>query len=117
MEYDITGTVKVILDLQEISETFSKREVVLTTEDDKYPQDIKLEFTKEKCALVEKMSVGERLKVHFNVRGAEYKGRYFVNLIGWKVDKLDGEDSAKAPEEGGANVEDVNLDDMDGVDF
>ena len=40
MGYEMTGTVKVIMEAQTFQSGFSKREFVLTVEDGKYPQDI-----------------------------------------------------------------------------
>jgi hypothetical protein len=65
---------------------FTKREFVVTTPDDRFPQDIKLECVKDKCALLDRVSVGQNVKVTFDLRGNEYNGRYFVNLTAWRVE-------------------------------
>ena len=72
---------------------FTKREFVVTLEDD-YPQDVKFGCVKERCSLLERVSVGDRVKVVFRIRGKEYKDRYFVDLDAFKVDKLDGDGSS-----------------------
>lgn len=84
MEYEIEGTIKAILDTQTFGSGFAKREFVVTT-DEKYPQDVKLETIKEKVALLDKFSEGQRVKASFNIRGNEYKGKYYVNLQAWKI--------------------------------
>ena len=48
MAYDLTGTVKLIQDEQTFASGFKKREMVVTVEDGKYPQEINLEFVQEK---------------------------------------------------------------------
>ncbi len=48
MEHVETGTIKVIEDLKTFPSGFMKREFVITT-NDKYPQDIKFEVTKDKA--------------------------------------------------------------------
>ena len=53
--YDMTGTVKVIMDQQTFESGFTKREFVVTTDDDRYPQDIKFECVKDKCALLDEV--------------------------------------------------------------
>ncbi|MDA9262288.1 DUF3127 domain-containing protein, partial [bacterium] len=68
---------------------FEKREVVVTTQE-QYPQDIKFEVYKEKCAMLDNFTVNEDVTVHFNLRGNEYNGKYFVNLNAWKIDKGQG---------------------------
>ena len=51
--YQLEGSIKLISPAQTFPSGFVKREFVVTT-DDQYPQDIKLELTKEKCALLDK---------------------------------------------------------------
>jgi len=72
---------------------FVKREFVLTVSEGKYPQDIQFELGKERCDIMDKFSVGDSIKVHFDVRGREYNGKHYVNLQAWKVE---GEGSAPA---------------------
>ena len=88
MEYEIEGSIKVILDTQTFGSGFTKREFVITTEE-KFPQDVKLELIKEKVALLDKFSEGQRVKASFNIRGNEYKGKYYVNLQAWKLNPAD----------------------------
>jgi single-strand DNA-binding protein len=85
MAYEITGTVKVILETQTFASGFSKREFVITTPE-KFPQDIKLECLKDKVALLDAVSEGQKVKVQFDLSGREYNGRYFVNLVAWRID-------------------------------
>lgn len=86
MAYQLSGTVKKIFDLQTFPSGFSKRECVVAT-DDRYPQEIKVDFLKEKADLLDSLKEGEAVTVHFDIRGREYNGRYFTDLNGWKIDK------------------------------
>jgi single-strand DNA-binding protein len=86
--HELSGTVKVILDEQTFASGFNKREFVVTDEADKYPQDIKFECVKDKVELVNKINVGEKVKVTFDLRGNEYNGKYYVNLAAWKIESL-----------------------------
>ena len=83
--YEITGTLKVVFEEQTFGSGFSKREFVITTLDE-YPQDLKFELVKEKCASIDKFSVDDHITVHFNVRGNEWKGKYYVNLQAWRLE-------------------------------
>lgn len=82
---DLSGKVKVIMDVQEFSSGFKKREFVVTTQE-QYPQDIKFELVQDRIDLLSNMKQGDDVTVHFDVRGNEYNGRYFVNLRAWRVD-------------------------------
>jgi single-strand DNA-binding protein len=83
--YEAKGTIKKIGETDQVSEKFKKREIVLTTEDEKYPQDVKFEFVQDKCALLDDFSEGDEATITFNLRGSEYNGKHYVNLTGWKI--------------------------------
>ena len=83
---ELAGKVKVIFDKQTFGSGFEKREIVVTTAE-QYPQDIKFEVYKEKCDMLNNFNVNDDVTVHFNLRGNEYNGKYFVNLNAWKIDK------------------------------
>ena len=83
--YELTGTVKLIMDEVKFESGFSKREFVVTTDDDRYPQDVKFECVKDKSALLNDVKPGQRVTVSFDLRGNENKGRYFVSLSAWRI--------------------------------
>ncbi len=82
---DIEGSIKVILEAQSFSSGFQKREFVVTTKE-QYPQDIKFELVKDRVDLIAPYKSGDQIKVHFNLRGNEYNGKYFVNLQAWRLE-------------------------------
>ena len=84
--YELTGTVKVVMDEVKFESGFSKREFVVTTDDDRYPQEIKFECVKDKSAILNDVKPGQRVTVSFDLRGNESKGRYFVSLSAWRVE-------------------------------
>ncbi|MEH6825498.1 MAG: DUF3127 domain-containing protein [Motiliproteus sp.] len=86
MAYELTGKVKLIQDEQTFGSGFTKREMVVTVEDGKYPQEINLEFVQDKVSLLNALQLGQEVTVTFDIRGREYNGRYFNNLQGWKID-------------------------------
>lgn len=87
--YQLEGTIKLINDIQTFQSGFQKREFVVST-DEQYPQDVKFECVKDKCALLDNVSPGQRVSVSFRIRGNEYQGRYYVNLQSFKVDAVGG---------------------------
>lgn len=89
MAYDLTGKIKLIQEPQTFNSGFTKREMVVTVEDGKYPQDISLEFVQDKAALLDGLQPGQEVTVTFDIRGREYNGRYFNNLQGWKIAAAD----------------------------
>ena len=87
--YEAAGKIKLINDVQNFPSGFSKREFVVTT-GDKYPQDLKFEVVKDKCAMLDDYKEGQEVQVNFDIRGNEYNGKYFVNLSCWKLSGKDG---------------------------
>lgn len=93
--------------IKEIDETkafgangFRKREMVVTT-DEQYPQHIMIEFTQDKCDLLNNYAVGEPVKVSINLRGREWvnpqgETKYFNSIQGWRIEKA----GAEAPQQG-----------------
>lgn len=88
-ELKLSGTIKLINDIQTFDSGFVKREFVLTTSEN-YPQDVKIELVKETATNFKKYNkVGDVVDVLFNVRGNEYNGKYYVNLQAWRVSKAE----------------------------
>lgn len=83
--YEAAGKIKVISETQSFPSGFTKREFVVTTAHDKYPQDLKFELVKDKCSMLDSYEVGQEVQVNFDIRGNEYNGKYFVNLSCWKL--------------------------------
>ena len=83
--YEAVGKIKLINEVQTFPSGFMKREFVVTTAHDKYPQDLKFEVVKDKCAMLDSFEPGQDVTVAFDVRGNEYNGKYFVNLSCWKI--------------------------------
>ncbi len=101
--YDMTGTVKEVMDEVTFGSGFNKREFVVTSEEDRFPQDIKFECVKDKCALLNDVQPGQRLTVTFDLRGNNKNstGRYFVNLTAWRLQAAGegGGGAAAAPQD------------------
>ncbi len=91
MALEIEGKLYKKFDTQQIKADFSKREFVIETTEN-YSQKIKFELTKEKCALLDNYNEGDNIKVHFNLRGSEWQGKFLVNLQAWRLEKA-GEQS------------------------
>lgn len=83
--YEAVGKIKLINDTQSFPSGFTKREFVVTTSVDKYPQDLKFEVVKDKCAMLDQFEPEQEVTVFFDIRGNEYNGKYFVNLSAWKI--------------------------------
>lgn len=91
---EVVGTVKYKSGDIQVSASFKKSELVVTT-DEQYPQHILIEFAQDKCDLVDPYKIGETVKVSINLRGREWvnpqgETRYFNQIQGWKIERLAG---------------------------
>ena len=71
---EVSGNIKVINPEQQVSPTFKKRELVVTTEET-YPQHIIIEFTQDKCDLLNSYAIGDAVKVSINLGEESGKAR------------------------------------------
>lgn len=88
---EVNGVIKVIGDVQEVSASYKKRELVVTTQE-QYPQFISIEFPQDKTSLLDFFSVGDAVKVSINLGGREWinpagETKYFNSIKGWKIEK------------------------------
>lgn len=96
---EIEGIVHLIGETQVVgsSGTFKKRTIVIAT-NEQYIQYIPIDFVQDKTDVLDKYSKGQEVKISVNVRGNEYQGKYYVNLNGWKIEKLSDSPIQSTPE-------------------
>jgi len=86
---ECSGTLKVKMETQTVSDRFKKREFVLTTDaETKYPQTVIFQLTQDKCNILDNFREGDNLKVSYNLNGKEYNGKYYNSLTAWKIEKV-----------------------------
>jgi len=98
---ELTGTIKKLFDVQQVSPTFRKREVVIET-DENYPQVVMCEFTQDRADIPSRYREGDKVTVSINIRGRERTNRdgetkYFVSIQGWRMAPGDGSEGGGAP--------------------
>ena len=94
----ITGRLKFIGATQEVSASFKKREVVVST-NEQYVQHILIEFNQEKCDVLNSYNVGDEVEVSINIKGKEWTNpqgetKYFNSIQGWKINKVGSQQQA-----------------------
>ncbi len=97
---EVTGKIRVINPAQQVSASFKKRELVVTT-DEQYPQHIMIEFTQDKCDLLDNYRPGEEVRVSINLRGREWvnpqgETKYFNSIQGWRIERVQSQ-ASQAP--------------------
>ena len=90
---EIQGRIKTIFATEAVGANgFQKRDLVITTEE-QYPNDILIQFTQQRCDLLNNLKVGQNVRVHFNLRGREWTNqqgevKYFNTIEGWKIELI-----------------------------
>lgn len=96
----ITGIVYKKGATQQISDKFSKREIAIKT-NDTYPQTILLQFSNDKCALLDNINIGDSVSINYNLRGRTWTGndgieKIFNTIDGWAI-SLSSNQQAQTP--------------------
>ena len=96
----ITGIIKVIKPIQQVSATFSKREFVIET-NEQYPQTIQLELHGDRVDIIDSFMEGQEVECHLNLRGRLWvnpqgEEKYFNTIVCWKL-QLPNSQSAPPP--------------------
>ena len=89
MSFEITGKLHKKYATEPKGDTFKVRELVLLTEDGQYPQYVKFQLTQDRCELLDQYEEGQKIKVHFDLRGREWQGKFFTNLNAWRLESIE----------------------------
>lgn len=86
---DIKGAVVKVFPKKQVSDKFALREFVISTKG-KYPQEILLQVTQERCELLDNFAEGEEVQAFINLKGRSWTNpegvvRYFNSIEAWKV--------------------------------
>jgi len=102
--FKIKGTIKMIGETNVINDKFRKRDFVLTSIDDMYPQQISFQVMQDKCDDLNNFKEGMSIEVSFNLRGREWTSptgdvKYFNTLEAWRIETAQADTTVVAPEE------------------
>lgn len=114
--FSMTGKLIVKKDTEQITDSFKKREFVLSDESSQYPQEIMFQLVQDKCDLIDPYEINDEVKVNFNLRGRRWENpktsetKFFVSLDAWRLEKVAQENQVAnlppLPESEPANVND-----------
>lgn len=95
MSYELTGKIYEIYPTEQKSDRFRKREFIVekseTSGDRTFTDYVKFQATNDKCDMLDRVKVGDEVKVSFNIKGNRWENRdgqvsYFTNLDAWRVE-------------------------------
>jgi hypothetical protein len=96
MSYELTGKLIAKYDEMQKSATFKTREFVVEKTDDIGGRTVtnyaKFQCVQDKTTIVDRVNVGDEIKVHFNIKGTKWekdgKLSYFTNLDAWRIEQV-----------------------------
>lgn len=100
---EATGRIHALMETQQVTERFRKREFVVELSDNpRYPQYVLFQLTGDRCENLDGFSVGDEVRVEFSLRGREWKSprgdiKYFNSLDVWTLEQT-GASSGAMPE-------------------
>jgi hypothetical protein len=114
---EVTGRIKEIFPEKQVSASFKKRELVVTTQE-QYPQHILIEFVQDKGDLLNNYAVGQDVKVSINLRGREWTApdgqvKYFNSIHGWRIEPMQTEPAPQPATATAQNTPPSNLPPLD----
>jgi hypothetical protein len=93
MGIEVSGKLHAIFDTKQVTDRFQKREFVVEMADNpKYPQVVQFQLTGDRCEQLDRLSVGDEVRIEFSLRGREWKSpqtgetKYFNSLDVWSIE-------------------------------
>jgi hypothetical protein len=65
--------------------TWQSQEIVVVDESGQYPETGVFKFVGQNVSKIERFKVGQPVTVQYNLKGREYKGKWYMELTGWDI--------------------------------
>lgn len=96
MSYEITGKLVAKFDIVQRTETFKTREFVIEKTEDingrAITNYVKFQCVQDKTAMPDKYTIGDDVKVMFNIKGTKWtkdgKENFITNLDAWRMETM-----------------------------
>lgn len=109
MSYELTGKLVAKFDTVQRTASFKTREFVIEKSDDIGGRVItnyaKFQCVQDKTTMPDRFSIGETVKVHFNIKGTKWEKNgqvnYITNLDAWRMETINLQQPEPASETNG----------------
>ncbi len=96
MSYELTGKLVAKYDTVQRTETFKTREFAVEKTEDIggriITNYVKFQSVQDKTAIIDKINIGDEIKVSFNIKGSKWekegKVNYITNLDAWRIEQV-----------------------------
>lgn len=108
MSYELTGKLVAKYDTVQRTGTFKTREFVVEKSEDiggrTITNYVKFQSVQDKTTIVDRVNVGDEIKVYFNIKGTRWekegKVNYITNLDAWRLEQILQSGTDAAPTSG-----------------
>lgn len=103
MSYSLRGIIHEIGEIQQVTESFKKRDlIVIVSENPQFPEYVSLQTTQERVHIFDNLRIGQQVEVDWNLRGRPWVNKegittYFNSLVAWRVTPLKNTQQASQP--------------------
>ena len=96
MSYELTGKLVAKYDTVQRTETFKTREFAVEKSEDINGRTItnyvKFQSVQDKTTIIDRVNIGDEIKVYFNIKGSKWekdgKVNYITNLDAWRIEQI-----------------------------
>ena len=96
MSYELTGKLVAKYDTVQRAETFKTREFAVEKTEDINGRTItnyaKFQCVQDKTTIIDRVNIGDEIKVYFNIKGSKWekdgKVNYITNLDAWRIEQI-----------------------------
>lgn len=96
MSYELTGKLVAKYDTVQRTETFKTREFAVEKSEDINGRTItnyaKFQCVQDKTTIIDRVNIGDEIKVYFNIKGSRWekdgKVNYITNLDAWRIEQI-----------------------------
>lgn len=96
MSYELTGKLVAKFDTVQRTETFKTREFAVEKTEDINGRTItnyaKFQCVQDKTNIIDRVNIGDAIKVYFNIKGSKWekdgKVNYITNLDAWRIEQI-----------------------------
>jgi hypothetical protein len=96
MSYELTGKLVAKYEVVQRTATFKTREFAVEKTDDiggrTVTNYVKFQSVQDKTSIIDKVNIGDEIKVYFNIKGSKWekegKVNYITNLDAWRMETV-----------------------------
>jgi len=104
MSYELIGKLVAKYEVVQRTATFKTREFAVEKTDDiggrTVTNYVKFQSVQDKTSIIDKVNIGDEIKVYFNIKGSKWekegKVNYITNLDAWRIEQVSNAGTAQS---------------------